>query len=344
MATRTDSWLGPILVLVFCLSQAFRDVYFGHVFQGVDFFAVILLAFLTSTVIFTAIPLIRAPSEFLKLRGQAATVLMMNLTTALAWSCYFFGLSHLEPSIVNTLHSGMGPLTVVALAAFGVRLAKTESVGWGEYFGYAGIALTLIALVWVVLAGRSGLAAGGETAYMTALLGLAALLVSGVSITVSLLYCKRLHDRGVNAEVVTSARYGLLILIATGVCWHKGGLGGIDSIGEAAMLTALATVLIVLPLYAFQVGIALTAPLTANVLRALGPVFVFTLQQIDGRLSYSAPTLICILAYSAAAIASNVAHARRDAGKPALNKPAQPKERRVSARRLPLRRLPAGRT
>ena len=130
----------------------------------------------------------------------------------------------------------------------------------------------------------------------------------------SLLYCKRLHDHGVNAEVVTSVRYGLLILIAAGVVWHKGGLGGIGTAGEAAMLTALATVLIVLPLYAFQVGIALTAPLTANVLRALGPVFVFALQQIDGRLSYSAPTLIGILAYSAAAIASNVAHARGDAG------------------------------
>jgi drug/metabolite transporter (DMT)-like permease len=336
MATRTHSWLGPLLVLVFCLSQAFRDVYFGHVFQGVDFFAVILLAFAASTIIFTAIPLVRARSEFIKLRGQIGTVLMANVTTALAWSCYFFGLSHLEPSIVNTLHSGMGPLTVVALAAFGVRLAKTESVGWGEYLGYAGIALSLVALVWVVLAGRSGLATGGATP----LLGLAALLVSGVSITVSLLYCKRLHDHGVNAEVVTSARYVLLILIAAGVCWHKGGLGGVDTIGEAAMLTGLATVLIVLPLYAFQLGIALTTPLTANVLRALGPVFVFALQQIDGRLSYSAPTLICILAYSAAAIMSNVAHARRDAG----GKEALPKEPRVSARRLPLRRLPAGRT
>ena len=106
-------------------------------------------------------------------------------------------------------------------------------------------------------------------------------------------------------------RYGLLILIAAAVVWHKGGLGGIGSFGDGAMLTALATVLIVLPLYAFQVGIALTAPLTANVLRALGPVFVFALQQFDGRLAYSAPTLICILAYSAAAILSNVAHAQR---------------------------------
>jgi len=332
MATRWHSYLGPALVLVFCLSQAFRDVYFGHVFQGVDFFAVILLAFLASTVIFTAIPLIRDRGAFKKLRGHGRTVLMMNLTTALAWSCYFFGLSHLEPSIVNTLHSGMGPLTVVALAALGVRLAKTDQVGWSEYFGYAGIALSLVALAWVVLSGRSGLAAG-ET---TALIGLAALLISGASITVSLLYCKRLHDHGVNAEVVTSVRYGFLILIAAGVVWHRGGLQGIGSISEAATLTALATVLIVLPLYAFQVGIALTAPLTANVLRALGPVFVFALQQVDGRLTTSAPTLTGILAYSAAAILSNVAHARSGVdGKSgtstdvsARHRPLQPAERR----------------
>ena len=44
-------------MLVFCVSQAFRDVYFGHVFQGVDFFAIILLAFLASTILFTPIPL-----------------------------------------------------------------------------------------------------------------------------------------------------------------------------------------------------------------------------------------------------------------------------------------------
>ena len=333
MAKRVHAYLGPILILLFCLSQAFRDVYFGKVFQGVDFFAIILLAFLASTILFTAIPLLRDRSAFGKLRGHGRTVLMMNIFTALAWSCYFFGLSHLEPSLVNTLHSGMAPLTILVLAAFGFRLARTGSIGWWEYAGYAGIALSLVAVSWVVLAGRSGLATGNEA---TALLGLVALLVSGVSITISLLYCKRLHDHGVNAEVVTAVRYVLLILIAGGVVWHKGKLDGIGSLGEAAALTGLATLLIVLPLYAFQVGIALTTPLTANVLRSLGPVFVFGLQQIDGRLSMSAPTLICILVYSAAAILSNIAHARHESG----GATARAAGWRFSARRQRL--LPAG--
>jgi hypothetical protein len=85
-------------------------------------------------------------------------------------------------------------------------------------------------------------------------------------------------------------------------------------------------VLIVLPLFALQVGIARTAPLTANVLRSLGPVFVFALEQWDGRVSYSAPALACLLTYSAAAIGSSVAHAagRRDDRAPPAAVPAQP--------------------
>jgi hypothetical protein len=37
--------LGPLLVLMFTLSQSVRDVYFGSVFQRFDFFLIILLAF-----------------------------------------------------------------------------------------------------------------------------------------------------------------------------------------------------------------------------------------------------------------------------------------------------------
>ena len=55
---------GPLLVLLFTLSQAFRDVYFGSMFQRFNFFAVILLAFALSTLIFAVVTLIRAPGNF----------------------------------------------------------------------------------------------------------------------------------------------------------------------------------------------------------------------------------------------------------------------------------------
>src|SRR6185312_15487900 len=122
-----------------CLSQAFRDVYFASLFQGIDFFAVIVVAFGLSTVIFGGLTWARTPSDLAKMRGHGATVLAMNATTGLAWTCYFFALKHLEPSIVNTIHSGMAPLTVVVMGALGLPLAKQGKVNRAEAVCFGGI-------------------------------------------------------------------------------------------------------------------------------------------------------------------------------------------------------------
>jgi drug/metabolite transporter (DMT)-like permease len=311
--------IGPLLVLAFTLSQALRDVYFGATFQGVDFFAIILLAFVISTVIFAGTTLIRSPGEFRKLRGHGASILAANLTTALAWTCYFFALTHLDPSVVNTIHSAMGPLTVVALGFFGVRLAQAPVFGRAEAIGYAGIAAAVAGLWWVVLTGWSGL--GTENLY-TSVAGLALLTVSGVSITLSLLYCKRLQDAGIGADTVTAVRYIAIIVLAGGVVYWKGRLGGIATPQQFMTLSVASTVLIVLPLYLFQLGIGRTAPLTAQVIRALGPIFVFAMAQFDGRINYSPAVLTCIVVYSASVIVSNFAHGWRDEKKPSAKGPS----------------------
>jgi drug/metabolite transporter (DMT)-like permease len=203
----------------------------------------------------------------------------------------------------------MGPLTVVVLCARGVTLAKPGAIGRIEYAGYAGIAVSVAGLWWVVLGGYSGLALTNLAASMA---GLALLSVSGISIAISLLYCKRLQDCGIGADAVTAARYLLLILFAgTVVFWH-GNFGGVDTPRQFTLLSAATTVFIVLPLYAYQLGIGRTTPLTAQVIRALGPVFVFAMEQFDGRLHYSLPTLACILVYSASIIVSNIAHGWAD--------------------------------
>ena len=311
--------LGPSLVLLFTLSQAFRDVYFGDVFQHYDFFVIILIAFTLSTGIFAFVTLIRAPADFAKLRGHMGAIIAANITTALAWTCFFFALTYLDPAIVNTVHSAMGPLTVIVLGACGVALAKPKAIGRIEFAGYAGIAGSVAALWWVVIAGYSGLP---TTNLAASIMGLALLSVSGASITVSLLYCKRLQDCGIGADAVTAARYIVLIMLAATVVLCRGKTG-IATPRELGILSVATTALIVLPLFAFQLGIGRTTPLTAQVIRALGPVFVFALEQFDGRMHYSAPTLVCILAYSASVIVSNVAHGwsedrERDAGQPAL--------------------------
>src|SRR5690606_2240251 len=140
------------------LSQALRDVYLGHVFQGVSLFAVILLAFVPSTLFFGALAGWQDASAFKRLRAHWRTVLAMNITTALAWTSYFFGLTHVEPSVVNTLHSGVGPLTVIFLAWAGFAIAGKNSLNRFAMIMQGGLALTLAALWFIVLAGYGGFA------------------------------------------------------------------------------------------------------------------------------------------------------------------------------------------
>ena len=253
------------------------------------------------------------------MRGHGTSVVFANLTTALAWSCYFFGLTHIDPSVVNTIHSAMGPLTVVVLGWFGIRLAQMPKVGWIENVSYAGIAASIVGLWWVVLSGRSGLEIGS---LRDTIVGLALLAVSGMSITVSLLYCKRLQDAGIGADTVTAVRYLAIIALAGGVAFWKGGLGGIDTIEQGVTLSVASVLLIVLPLYALQVGIGRVAPLLSQIIRALGPIFVFALAQFDGRIHYSTPVLVCIVIYSLSVLASNFARGWRDEKAKPIRPPA----------------------
>lgn len=303
--------LGPGLVLLFALSQAFRDVYFANVFQGIGVFTVILLAFSISTLIFGAVALMRAPTELSAIRREWRVMLWMNATTALAWICYFSSLKHLQPSIVNTLHSGVGPLTVLVLSGLGLHIATPSRVRAAEYLCYAGLAGSLAFLWWVVLAGHSGLR--GES-IPTILTGLLLLVISGASITVSLLLSKQLNERGIGADAITAGRYLMIVAVALIVVLHGDTPSGIGSLNELGILALAATLLIVLPLYSLQLGVAHTAPLTAHVIRSLGPVFVFALELVDGRIGYSGFAFAGIALYSAFAIAANLARGWGEAG------------------------------
>ena len=304
-----SKFAGSAFVVLFCVSQAFRDVYFANAFQGVSFFAVIIIAFSIAIAMFGAATFLRDPEQFVRLRGEIPALIWMNLLTAIAWTSYFFSLKYLQPSIVNTLHSGAGPLTVVVLASFGIHIARPSPMRRVEYIGYLGIAASLLFLWWVALADRSGLRM--ESQFLT-IASLALPIVSGTAITASSLWTKQLHERGIGADTVTAVRYILIVAVACCIVLVQEKPTGIENTHQFVVLALLATLLIVLPLYALQLGISRTAPLTTHTIRALGPVLVFGAELIDGRVSYSGPALLGIAAYSLFVIASNVARGWQD--------------------------------
>lgn len=291
---------GPLLVLAFTLGAALRDVHFAGALRAVPFPWLALFAFGGGSLVFFAAALVRAPGDLARLVRLWREALAVFALTATAWTAYFLSLERTDPAVVATLFAGVQPLVVVAFDAAGLRLVRPDPIGRSEAACLGAVAVALLALVQVSLAG------GGAEA----LAGAAFAALSGSCIAVSVLFSKRLHDRGIGSDAVMATRFlGVAALAAALLA--VGPSGAAPAAPDLLALAPAAVLLIVLPSWAFQLGLARTSPLTAAVITALGPALVFVLQAADGRFPATGEALACILAYTAAVLAANLARHRR---------------------------------
>lgn len=300
--------LGAILVLLFVVAGAARDVYFGTIFQRHRFFDVVLIGFGMAMVIFAAVVVLRMPHQLKVLAQNWRTALLANLGTACAWLSYFFALKMLEPAAVQTIHAGTGAVTLVGLSALGLHISRPVAVRGIEKILHLGIFIVLLGLASVVLAGLSGVR---ERELSDTVLGLVLAFASGVFISLTSDVTKRMHEHGVSAEAVLAVRFILMVCVAATMSWLSvGGGAPIADPATFVQIAGAALLLIVLPLYVLQLGLVRTSAVTTWVIMALGPSLVFALQAADGRIITSPYTLACIVAYSILVIAANLVRAR----------------------------------
>lgn len=297
-----SSVVGLGCLLFFAVSQGARDAFFGNVFQSISFLLVAVLAFTTSTVCFSGLALLRRPRDLKTLLTSPTRFAALNATTAMAWLSFFHGLKHLEPAVVATLYNGIGPLTVLGLQALGWTTAKHKPLA-AERLCYICLAGTLVAVAVVVLTNRSGLSISN---FVTQGGALAVVVAGGSMITISHLVARWFNDSGVGSDALMGMRF-LLTLLAAGIAEVILGVAATrPSVGSLLSLAAGAFALIAVPSFMLQLGIARASPLAVNVFRSLGPVFVFAVQQLDGRLRFSGGTLICIVAFCIFAITASL--------------------------------------
>jgi drug/metabolite transporter (DMT)-like permease len=232
---------------------------------------------------------------------------MMNLGTAGAWICYFLALKWLDPSIVNTLFAGIGPFAVIALNSRGLSIAAPHAATGAQKFLQLGVVGSLCALVWIVLDGRAGFQSARP---VLALTGAGLALLAGSLITIGHLYAKRLDESGTSPDAIMGTRFVALLIFACAALVHDGPAAVALPASEIARIAGAATLLIVIPVFFNQIGMAKISPLAARVMTAAGPVLVFALQQLDPRVAWSTATFAAILAYSGFVVAANLAHGR----------------------------------
>jgi drug/metabolite transporter (DMT)-like permease len=306
-ARPTGESAGFLASLAFMALASVRDVYFGGLFQSTDPLAIAVVAFALCALVFLPIALVRSPESFRLLTRRPGQLLAINVTTALAWIAFFHALRTSEPLLVQILFSGVGPLSVSWLDRFGV-LTRPEPLGRTERALHLGLLGSLVLAAAVVVGGRSGM---GAQPTGTAWLGVGLAVGAGLSISLSTVLSRRLSDVGVRPTALVSVRFVGAVVLAAGLAYVSGAglsLGG--STQEVAVAVAAVLALIVAPIYVNQVGTALASPLTVRAVLALGPVAIFVLQLLEGRLTPSPWSLACALVYGPLAVSAAVARRR----------------------------------
>ena len=293
--------LGLVLTGGFVLCGALRDVYFSRTLQTWSPLDIAALTFTISTLVFLTVAMVRDGRDLMALTRWPREIVAINATSATAWIAFFYALQALEPSLVQVIWAGSGPLAIKLLERAGVRLVAPTRLGALEQWS-----LTALGLV-VALAGLVAVLGLSATDPGPAAFGVGLTLLSGAAISVNILLCKRLHERGVAPVPLLSVRFvGVVVIALACARWSRSG-ASLWSSSALPHVALAAVMLIVLPLYLNQRGIALASPLTVRVVHAAGPVLVFALQFVDGRLPTSPWSLAVVIGYSASAALSATA-------------------------------------
>jgi len=288
-------FIGIILLIAFALSQGLRDVYLSSAFGALGFFDLVFLAFATATIFFTILLLIWVPEDIKRLKKQWRGVVAVNVTTAGAWLCYFGALNLLEPSVVNTIFSGVAPVSVVLLASIGLYATDRAKALTLERIIHLGVLFTLLFLGWIVLSGRSGFA---NISVNNAAGGILMAALSGIIITAETVYAKRMNEAGVSAIGVLAFRFVFIALIgASAILINDTSQIPAMPLPALLMVSGKMLVLMVAPLLLVGQGLAMTSPLTTGIVAAFGPAIVFMLQAGEGRIPSSGWVLLATAIY-----------------------------------------------
>lgn len=291
------------LGLIYCLSYVFLEavqaVYLGSLFQQVDSFRIGAWVFGLSFLGCTVLAGLRYPEE-LKVALRSRSILVsLNLCVALAWCCYFLAVQLIEPAVVFTIFSGMVPLGTACMqrTAFSAsRLANHR----GEVTGLALILVAILFLSVITLTGHSGFVRGE---WLTALAGVMLSIIAGTATARVILLSVKWHQQGVGPVIQFGLRFMLYVPVALMAVQL-----GIDAKPEASSpmalpaLVLIGMLIIALPLFLLQKAVCLVSANAIAAFTALGPAMVFVLQLLEGRIAYAPATLAGLAIYIVGAL------------------------------------------
>jgi len=302
------SKLGVALLLGFVLSQAIRDVHLGHLFGTLGLFEAALLAFGTAAVVFGASLAVFRPDQISLLVANWKTVLILNITTTIAWMAYFGSLRLVEPAATNLAFAGIAPIAVAVLARLGLTSAGEKMTGSFEKIMHIALLGIVCMLALIVSTGFSGFA---NLDPIIGLAGIGLACLAGLSITAETIFAKRMNQVGVSPLAIVGTRFVMVTVFAGVMVMQTETSYAGYTLFDMSRQTLVFLAILIGPIYLAQAGLARTTPLISGAILAVGPVATLALQSLAGGIELAPAMLLITLLYAVVAIAAAFLSATR---------------------------------
>lgn len=279
-AARRSHTIGVLLVLVWVVLTASKDVYLGHLVQGLDS-TVLLAGCVAIAVVFFNVTQLADRAAYARVYADnLADVLWLNLFTAAAWASFFASLRFLEAAVAESFVVAVDPLATLILA----RALRAESPVLPSELAASWVMLGAAAFLGVgVWYGHSSVGAIGpaDTMFAIALVVVCGIANGGITVT-----SKRLADRGVTASQVMASRFFFLLVGCLAYVLVRGlDLGVL--VDHAGAVVVIAVLGMIVPMFVLQKAIERAEPMTVVLVGSTLPVVAFAVQQLDSRLTFS---------------------------------------------------------
>lgn len=304
---------GLIWAFSFVILEAIQAVFFGGIFQDYDSFLIGAVVFGLTAAGTLLWAHFRTPGQLAIAWSIPSSLLALNVSTALVWVAYFLALQVIEPVVVFTIFSGLIPVAIVVAAVLGVPEASPLR-NWVEGVGLLIVVVGMGYLAAVTLLGSSGFVRGDWT---VAFAGLLLTCVAAVSLAAMMIYSQRLDRLGVAPVAQYGLRFPLYVIVALVAAWFGvDGKGSVDH-GGLMFVIVIGFVIMAFPVFAMQKAISLMSTLALAGITALGPLWVFLFQIIEGRVDYAPATMAGLVIYFVGAALAAYGGARPTDGKTA---------------------------
>ncbi|MFC0397922.1 hypothetical protein [Paraburkholderia rhizosphaerae] len=222
--------------------------------------------------------------------GSRASIVSVNVWTAVAFIGFFFALKHLSPAAVGAIEIGVAVLVAVVVAAWRRGSAQSGGrPGAAKFVACVGIVGGCALLVPVEL--ERAAAASWHT-----VLALVAAAIAGAASTMIIGSFRRLADSGWGPASILAHRFYLTIAVALVWLTFDGGTGGgaglaLPAPADALSIIAVAVIGVMLPLLLLQFAVRKTDGLTLMICMALQPVLSFMLSMLSPAYQWQPVTL-----------------------------------------------------